>query len=430
MTHCPNPVDGCFLTYEQEHSGVHPYIGAVLHATGTAPKLSDVREQIAGRIDRMPSLVCRVSKQGRRTVWDVDPDFDPGRHVHEILLPDGVTSPDQTVEALLCEPMAEDAPRWGVWLIHGYSGGEYVLFYRAHHAAQDGQALLDAVTTLFGAGPPVAPRRAVVTPPVRRPWRSRIPARAIGRNMVDLARGLRSTMTWSKGRPLTGQARIVSASVPLPWLRETARVLGATPNDICLAALAEALRTWLPEDRPAGRGRRDLHVGMPVTLRYPEERYSVGNRVSAVRIPLSFWADSSTERVAAIARATRRIRTDGMRRVLRAQTRLPEWLLYRFALQAANVRSGLDTSGLVRVPGRLAMGDDPIEVVVPTLFLHGEQPFAVSFLSYRGQALVSLTIDRALADADGLATLWAAAVERLWREATTAAETPPRVPTG
>jgi hypothetical protein len=146
----------------------------------------------------------------------------------------------------------------------------------------------------------------------------------------------------------------------------------------------------------------------------------VGNRVSAVRIPLSYWADSPADRVIAVASATSRVRTEGMRRVLRAQLELlPEWLVYRFVRQSCAASSALDSSGLLRVPRRLAVGADPVEKVVPSLFLHGDHQFAVSFASYQGQVRVSFTVDRALDNTDDLAALWAEAVERLWRDVVT-----------
>ncbi|MEY9947949.1 wax ester/triacylglycerol synthase domain-containing protein [Kitasatospora sp. GAS1066B] len=415
MTQRPNPVDGCFLRYEREHHGVRPYIGVVLHATGSAPKLSVVRQQVADRIERMPTLSCKVTKQGRRTVWATDAAFDPYDHVHEFRLPAGSATLDTTVAALLAVPLPEDAPRWGIWLIHGYADHEYVLFYRAHHAAQDGQALLDAVTALFGTGPPLAPRPAVTARAVRRPWRQKIPARAVARSLADAVRG--PALSWPTQDTLTGEPRLASAAVPVSWLRETGRALGASANDVCLAALAHALRAWVPAGWIAADQRgRDLQVSLPVSLREPQERFAVGNRLSAVRIPLSFWEDSPTARVAAIARATGRARAADTRRVLQAQLRLPESAVYRFLRQGRRMRNGLDTSGLLQLHGRLALGADPIETAVATLFLHGDHPFAVSFLGYAGQVVVCFTIDRGFEDVGNLAALWASAVERLWHQ--------------
>ncbi|MEU1535488.1 wax ester/triacylglycerol synthase domain-containing protein [Streptomyces fagopyri] len=431
----PNAVDGCFLSYERDEPRFRPYVGAVLEVAGSCPGPDPVREQIADRVDRMPSLACKVGRRGRRTVWELDPGFDPRRHVHEIRVEDGRASLGRAVDALLGEPISSGAPRWGVWVIHGYSPDKYALFYRAHHAAQDGQAVLDALTALFGVGPAVLPRQAVAEAPGGRgtganrdplAWVRNIPARAIAQNAADTVRGLRSTLTWAPHRPLTGRTRLLSAAVPVSWPRDVAKALGATPNDVCLAALAEAVRDWVPEEWGAGPGPgRELHVGLPVSLRRPEERFAVGNRVSAVRIPLSYWAKSPADRVVAVARATRRIRTEGMRRVLRAQLEcFPEWLVYRFVRQSCAASSAVDTSGLLRVPRRLAVGADPVEGVVPTLFLHGDHFFAVSFLSYQGQVRVSFTLDRALDDVGDLAALWADAVERLWREVTVAPGSP------
>lgn len=397
-----------------------------MHASGSAPQVERVREQIAGRIERMPALAWRITKRGRRTVWACDPSFDPHDHVHEIRTPEGPTSLDETVDALLSAPLPEQSPRWGVWLIHGYCDREYALFYRAHHAAQDGQAALDALTALFGTESP-APVGLAAGRAQGRSWWRRIPARAITRTLNDTVKDLRPTMRWSPQRALTGRPRLQSAVVPSSWLRETGRALGAGGNDVCLAALAQALRSWVPESwiEDDQRGR-ELHVSLPVGLREPEERFMVGNRVSAVRIPLSFWEDSPAARVAAIARATGPAKTDGMRQVLRAQLRLPEWLVYRFVRHSAQARNGLEASGLMRLTGRLAMGTDPVETVVATQFLYGEHLFGVAFLSYGDKVVASVTVDRALDDRGNLAALWADAVERLWHETVVSTEEPIR----
>ncbi len=424
MIQRPNVIDGCFLRYERERQ-VRPYIGVVLHASGSAPSLRQAQEQVAGRIDRMPTLACTLTQRGRRAVWGADPAFDPYDHVHEIRISEGAAAFEEAVDKLLGHPLPEDSPRWGVWLIHGYSDHEYALFYRAHHAAQDGQALVDAVTALFGTGPSLLPRPAVTARAVRRPWRQRIPVRAVARSLADMVQT--PSLTWSTQRALTGQARLVSAAVPVAWLRETARALAASPNDVCLAALAEALRGWLPARWLTSEPGRDLQVNLPVSLREPQERRAVGNRLSAVRIPLSFWEDSPTARVTAIAQATGRVRTEGMRRVLRAQLRLPQWVVYPLVAQGAQLRYGLDTSGLLALRGKLALGADPIDRAVPALFLHGDHSFAVSFFSYDGQVVVAFTIDRAFGDIGDPAAMWTDAVRRLWRESVTEVGDPARM---
>ncbi|MFD1273246.1 hypothetical protein ACFQ51_20425 [Streptomyces kaempferi] len=86
----PNAVDGCFLSYERDEPRFRPYVGAVLEVTGSCPGPGPVREQIADRVARMPSLACKVTRQGRRTVWELDPAFDPRHHVHEIPVEDGL----------------------------------------------------------------------------------------------------------------------------------------------------------------------------------------------------------------------------------------------------------------------------------------------------------------------------------------------------
>ncbi|WP_371574238.1 wax ester/triacylglycerol synthase domain-containing protein [Streptomyces sp. NBC_01314] len=415
MIQRPNAVDGCFIRHEQELSDFRPTFGMVLHAQGRAPELSRVQEQIASRIERMPTLACTVARRERRTVWQADPAFDPYDHVHEVRTPDGPTALEEAVQALLGAPLDEQSPRWGVWLIHGYCDSEYVLFYRAHHAAQDGQAMVDALRALFGTEPPASPARAAVAvPDAGRFWWQRIPVQAVAWILTDAMKSLRPSLRSSMQRPLSGETRVVSAAVPESWLRNTGRALGASSNDVCLAALAEAVRSRMPESRLAPRQRgRELYAYLPISVRRPEERFTVGNRLAAVRIPLSFWEESATTRVAAISRATRPVKTEGMRRALRAQMSLPEWLVYRIFRRAAAKAAGcLITSGLVHLPELLAMGDDPIETVVPAAFPYKDL-FEMAFVAYKGQVAASVAFDRAEEEVGSLVALWADAVERL-----------------
>ncbi|WP_405469842.1 wax ester/triacylglycerol synthase domain-containing protein [Streptomyces canus] len=420
MIQYPNVVDGCFLRYEEEHPSFRPYTGLIMHAAGPVPDADQVRAQVAARIERMPTLAWRVLKRGGRTVWELDPHFDPHTHVHEVRL-DESTSLDEAIDDLLCLPMPKQSPRWAIWLIHGYSDDEYVLFYRSHHAAQDGQAMMDTLTALFGTQKWITPPAATSAPADRRPWWQRIPVRAALQNLKEQVEALRPTLAWSPQRPPTGKARVQSASVPMGWLRETGKALGASSNDICLAALAHAMRQWMPEQwiAPGQRGR-DLHVCLPVSLREPEERFMVGNRLSAARIPLSFWEDSTPARVTAISRATAPAKTEETRRVLRAQLRLPEWLVYRILQQSTGSRNGLDVTGLVRLPEQLAIGSDPIDKVVVAQFLHDDHVMGVAFLAYEDKCVVSVTADHALDDAGNLAFMWASAVKDMWQHHTAA----------
>ncbi|MDX3692603.1 hypothetical protein PV726_20095 [Streptomyces europaeiscabiei] len=105
MIQYPNVVDGCFLRYEEEHPSFRPYSGLIMHAAGSVPDADQVRAQVAARIERMPTLAWRVFKQGRRTVWEIDPHFDPRAHVHEVRLDEG----DQVVVSGTADHALDDA---------------------------------------------------------------------------------------------------------------------------------------------------------------------------------------------------------------------------------------------------------------------------------------------------------------------------------
>jgi len=412
-----NPVDAAFLALSRDDPGFRPHVGVLLRVRGGAPDARAVREGIAGRVERMPALACRVAVRAGRAVWEVDPGFDPCAHVREVVVEDGLASPLPAVQTLLDVPFARDSPRWGVWLIHGYACDEWALLYRAHHGAQDGQAVADAVTALFGTGPARRTRDRGDDACVDVVDAVRLWAGVAARTVADLVVGLRSSRSWSGTRPLTGDPRLWSASVPVRWTREIAAACGATPNDVCLAALADALEAWGPtRAAPASGADADVWMSLPVGLRYPHERFTVGNRVSTTRVRLFLGRTTSVARVSAIARQTLRVRSTQARAVLRAQLDvLPSAVLKRLLRQGSDHRNGLDTSGLLSLSGGLAVGADPVVSAAPLLFLHGDHPFTVGFLAWGGRVEVGVVVDRAWADDGDLARAWAQAMERLWR---------------
>jgi len=412
-----NPVDAAFLARSRDDPGFRPHVGVLLRVRGGAPDVRAVRAWIAERVERMPALAYRVAVRRRRAVWEVDPGFEPGAHVREIVVADGLSSPVPAAEALLDVPFAPGSPRWGVWLIHGYAPDEWALLYRAHHGAQDGQAVADAVTALFGTGPARRTRDRGVDTCVGAADAVRMWGRVAALTVTDLVGGLRPSRTWPGAGPLTGDPRLWSASVPARWPREIAAACGGTPNDVCLAAFADALEAWGPTRAAPVRGAdADVWMSLPVGLRYPHERFTVGNRVSTTRVRLYLGRTPSVARVAAITGQTLRVRSTRARAVLRAQLDLlPSAVVARVLRQGSDWRNGLDTSGLLSLSGGLSVGSDPVVSAAPLLFLHGNHPFTVGFLAWRGRVEVGVVVDRAWAGDGDLARAWAEAMERLWR---------------
>ncbi len=85
------------------------------------------------------------------------------------------------------------------------------------------------------------------------------------------------------------------ATLPLADVRRVQRLLGGTTNDVVLAAVAGALRTYF--DRRGEELGSSLVALVPVSVRSEDERGALGNRVSAMLVSLATGVDDPVVRL-------------------------------------------------------------------------------------------------------------------------------------
>jgi WS/DGAT/MGAT family acyltransferase len=85
---------------------------------------------------------------------------------------------------------------------------------------------------------------------------------------------------------------------------------GGSVNDVVLATLAGGLKRWLEAH---GRDTRGLELTalVPVSLRSPDQAAALGNRISAMLVPLAVDPAGEVARLAATRAATERLKTSG-----------------------------------------------------------------------------------------------------------------------
>lgn len=277
---------------------------------GPAPSLDTVRARVAERAPRIPALNYRPAGDGGafRRVGGIAVE----RHVRELRLPE---DPDgaATGRLLLSRPMnTGDGPLWDVWLVHGAAGG-HALCYRTDHTVQDGMGAAYAARALLDDRPGAQPAAR----PGARPALSGL-AGVLG----DIAAGFGApTPKPGFDGPVGGRDGVCHATVPLARLRALGRAHGATVNDVYLAALAHAVRTW--HLKATGTVHPPLPVAVPMSIRAPGEEHAPGNRMVTARLLLPCDEPSATGAVRRVAARTRRLRRSRRRdafRVLLAAT--------------------------------------------------------------------------------------------------------------
>ena len=228
-----------------------------------------------------------------RACWELDPAFDLRAHVGRIVLPEpgDRQTLNETVARLLSAPLDLNRPLWKFTLIEGYGGGS-VFFGRIHHCIGDGAALVRVLLSLAddsAEGVRRAPAAAAALPqeesPPRplpraaaRPGAATLPqGRRRGRHPANLlslaARGAQlagkvaavlaklalmrtDDSTAFKGAVGVGKAVAWSRGIPLDDVKFVKNTLGATVNDVLVAAMAGACAAISKRAATMRRARR------------------------------------------------------------------------------------------------------------------------------------------------------------------------------
>lgn len=337
-------VDAGFLALERLETPMH--VGALAILDG-APflqpdgrfRLAEVRQHVASRLHLLPRFRKRVREIPfgiGRPVWADDDRFDIGYHVRLTALP----RPGSRAQLLAlfarveAQMLDRSRPLWELWFVEGLEDGRVALIQKTHHALVDGVSGVDVATVLFDFTPePVA-----TEPP---PW-SPAPTPAASQLFVDtvveeigdlLALGhgmaavtsvpgrtwaragdlVRAAATFAEGRLLAPRLSInrpvgrhrtfLGVQVSLDDVRAVRRDLGGTVNDVVLAGVAGGLARFLGS---RGELQADLTVKVmcPVSVRVDDERLALGNRVSALVVPLPVGEPDPRARLDAVRAAT------------------------------------------------------------------------------------------------------------------------------
>ncbi|MEV6823386.1 wax ester/triacylglycerol synthase domain-containing protein [Amycolatopsis sp. NPDC051102] len=276
------------------------YIGGVLLVGGPAPSFEALRDRLAGQARHIPALGYRLVGDGREG-WEKAPGFDPRDHIDAVSLPPGTDVLTASLD-VAARPLSPGRPLWGLTMVHGYSGDEYALCYRAHHSFQDGLAIVQVVSALLSTSAP--PRPAPERPTARR--RS---ANRSWRALTDFGIPLKRTADdWPPFTPpLTGRRVLVTASLSAAAVRDVTAATGASTHQVCLTAIAGAMREWTP-DRWTGKGGRNKvrnpHVLIPLDLKRSRNVAEPGNYLCLMRVELPCGEPAALARLRAITTQT------------------------------------------------------------------------------------------------------------------------------
>jgi diacylglycerol O-acyltransferase len=375
-------------------------VTAVLRLGGRV-ELEPLRELVHKRlVSTYPTLRMRVAVSRvplRRPDWRPDRGFDLARHVRSVDLGDDAdeTGLMRYVGELMALPLDPDHAPWSLTLVQ--LPGHSAVVARLHHCVADGIALAGVLLSLVEGSEPA--RRPVSPAGAGRSHRPGVFAvlGAAARTLSGVLLGRRDAPGPLCGQASVGRRAAWTNPLDLDRVKEVARRLEVSVNDVLLAAVAGGLRRWLLDQ---GHHPADLRVMVPVDLRSGEQPSAeLGNRFGIVFVPLPVGTASAAERVAAVRTATTRAKRSAVAPasylLLGLVGRLPHW----GQGLAASLLSRVATVIVTNVPGPrtpLTLAGVPLTSVVFWVPHVGRIGVGVSIFSYAGTVTLGVATNASL----------------------------------
>ena len=455
-------LDASLLYLEDATTPMH--IGGV--AVFRRPRSGFDYERLVELIERRLALVPRyrqkiatVPGHLARPVWTDDVNFDITHHVRLSALPRPGTTDQlgELVARLMSRPLDHSRPLWELYLVEGLARNRFALVTKTHHAMIDGigaieigQVILDVTANpaddperLWMPEPEPSQVRLVtdaVSEVVRRPGELVENVRAAVEDVASLARkafgvvsGVTDLLTTAvrpaPSGPLNVRVsrarRFAVAKAQLADLKKVRATHGGTVNDVVLAVVAGALRSWLLSRGEVVTSHTTIRAMAPLSVRDEETTNTpagmVGSKVTANLIDLPVGEPNPVVRLQHVSHAMRAHADSGQSVAADALVRLggfaPPTLHALGARAASSFSQRIFNLLVTNVPGPqvslYAAGAKMLEIY-PVVPLARNQAVSIGVTSYDGGVYFGLNADRdALPDVDNLGRMVEESVEEL-----------------
>jgi len=458
MTDRLSATDASFLYAEDAGTPMHVGGVAILQPDPDGPEFeySTIVDLIESRLSLVPRYRQKVRfVPGRlaRPVWVDDEDFDITYHVRRSALPRPGTEIelDELVGRLISRPLDRSRPLWEVYVIEGLTGGRVALVNKSHHAIMDRIGAVDVAAAILDVT-----RRSRDLP--EQPW---IPNPAPGdidlvvdavadltarpSEMVDVARLFAQDagavvgkfvgaaehvleMVWHTVSPAprsplndakSGQRRFASVRADLADFKQVRQAHGGSINDVIIAVITGALRSWLLSRGEAVTAHTTLRAMVPVSVA-PLPGEETGT-VASYLVDLPIAEPSPAMRLHQVSFAMGPHVDSGQQVAADALVELGRFApptLHALGARVAGQLSRRTYNLLItNVPGPqipLYAAGYPVVAMYPVAPLTVGHALAVSCTSYNGGVFFGVTADReAVPDIEEFAAQIAEAVDEI-----------------
>ncbi len=420
------------------------HIGGLTIIEGPPPTMDEFLEQIRRRLHVVPRYrhkLAYTALDSGRPVWIDDPSFNLEYHVRHTALPapGSFTDLQDLTARIFSQQLDRSKPLWEMWLIEGLEDGRFALITKTHHSLIDGIAGVDLATVLFDLSPDPPP-----LPTSGRPWQPHPEPSTAHLLASGLAGAVRTGFSLAEGAmdalahperaltrareaaegvgeiiwaglnpapetplnvPIGPHRRFVAVTSQLDDLKTVKNAFGGTVNDVVLAVVAGALRSFL-----ISRGRRTEGVEMralvPVSVRTEAEHDGGGNRIVVMRGPLPVYISDPLNRLRFVSSAMDGLKESkqalGAEVISGVQNFAPPTILAQAS--RLNFSTRLFNLIVTNVPGPqfplYVLGREMLQAI-PVAFLPENHALAIAIMSYNGQMNFGLLGDfDALPDID------------------------------
>jgi len=374
--------------------------------------------------------------------WEVDKDFDINTHIRRVALPGhaGQDELEEFVSDLASTRLDHSRPLWQFHYVENFADGP-VLVQRVHHCYADGIALIQVFLSLTDPGPEARPSAS--NPET---WKKRRAAEStIYQRLLEPAReGLGLAVHWSQkllgeaieiaqepekarkyvteaselikelGSSLTlpndpktlfkgklGVRKRVAWADPLPLIevKAVSKAFGCSVNDVLIAAVTGALRSYMLEQGEAPSANSEIRATVPVNLRPLEHAKNLGNHFGLVFLPLPIGEANPIKRVKQVNDRMNTLKSSKQAAVsfgLLAALGMGPSMLQKPALDMLSEKA---TMVLTNVPGpqqALYLAGGEVKQMMFWVPQNGGIGMGVSILSYNGQVFFGVIADRKL----------------------------------
>jgi diacylglycerol O-acyltransferase / wax synthase len=362
-------------------------------------------------------------------MWLEDCDVDLDYHLKRVTVPNpgGRRELDRLIGEIASTPLDRSRPLWEFHFAEGMAEKRFALIGKVHHALADGVASANLLARLMDLAGSAQEERDIpdaCDPPSNREllWEAQLDhfqhIADLPRLIRDFARGVARVRRRSKEQPssadiakafnapptflnhVVSPARtFATATLSLAEVKETAKGLGVTFNDVIVGMAAGALRELLL--RYDGRADRPIIATVPIATDRDPDRVT-GNEIGGLVVSLPVHVDDPGERIRLTSVATASAKEQYELMGPKLQGRMMEYLpppvapaIFRMQGKRAGHNRMMNVA-VSNVPGpreRGQIGGAPVSEIYSVGVLSAASAFNMTVWSYVDQLDIAVLSD-------------------------------------